>query len=243
MNILILGANSDIAIHLATRFAESARADLCLASMDTALLQKKARDIEIRYSVRTDVKPFNALDFNSHNQFYKQLEPKPDGVIISFGYLGDQQKAQNDFNEAARIMQTNYMGAVSILEIIAQDFERRGHGFIIGVSSVAGERGRRGNYIYGSAKSALTVYLSGLRNRLSQKKISVITVLPGFVRTKMTRGMNLPESLTAEPESVADDIYNAWINKKEIIYSKSIWRVIMFFIKIIPEKIFKYLNI
>jgi decaprenylphospho-beta-D-erythro-pentofuranosid-2-ulose 2-reductase len=124
--------------------------------------------------------------------------------------FGGQVKAQQDFAEAKRIIETNFLGAVSILETIAADFERRGHGFIIGLSSVAGERGRQSNYIYGSAKGALAIYLSGLRHRLWQRRVRVVTVLPGFIQTKMTEHLDLPERLTASPEEVAEDIFQAY---------------------------------
>ena len=140
-------------------------------------------------------------------------------------------------------METNYTGAVSILEIVASDFEARGHGFIIGFSSVAGERGRQSNYIYGSAKGGLTVYLSGLRNRLARRGVHVMTVLPGFVRSRMTEGMDLPERLTATPEEVAEDVYRAYRRKKDILYTMWFWRWIMIVIRSIPESMFKRLRL
>jgi hypothetical protein len=163
-------------------------------------------------------------------------------VVLSFGYLGDQLKAEDEFKEAQNIIDSNFVGAVSILEPIAADFEKRGHGLIIGISSVAGERGRRSNYFYGAAKGALTIYLSGLRSRLSKRKIRVITVLPGFIQTKMTEHLELPERLSAKPEEVADDIYRAYKKGKDIIYTKWFWKWIMAVIKSIPEKIFKRLT-
>ncbi|MEJ2662130.1 MAG: SDR family NAD(P)-dependent oxidoreductase, partial [Desulfobacteraceae bacterium] len=192
MNLLILGANSDVANAVARQFAAGAQADLFLASRDVALLAKKARDIEIRHDVTARALAFDAVDTATHQAFYDALDPKPDGVIAAFGYLGDQISAQSDFAEAQRIIQTNFTGAVSILEIVAADFQRRGRGFIIGISSVAGERGRQSNYFYGAAKGALSIYLSGLRNRMSKHRVRVITVLPGFIRTKMTQSLPLP---------------------------------------------------
>ena len=114
---------------------------------------------------------------------------------------------------------------------------------MVGISSVAGDRGRKSNYIYGSAKSALTAYLSGLRNRLYDAQVQVLTVKPGFVATKMTAGMDLPEKLTAQPEEVAEDIYKAQQNGKSVIYTKWIWRYVMMIIKMIPEWQFKGMSI
>ena len=114
---------------------------------------------------------------------------------------------------------------------------------MIGISSVAGERGRAKNYVYGSSKAGFTAFLSGMRNRLAKKGVHVVTVLPGFVETKMTSSLNLPMLLTVTPERVAKRIFHAFKNKKNIIYVKSIWMIIMIIIKLIPEKIFKKLTL
>jgi decaprenylphospho-beta-D-erythro-pentofuranosid-2-ulose 2-reductase len=238
VHLLILGANSEVARALAQKFAQAAKANLYMASRRLELLQAAARNIEIRFHVEAKPIFFDALDYASHAEFYHQLDPKPDGVILAFGYLGNQQKAQQDFAEARNIVATNFLGAVSILETIAADFERRGHGFIIGLSSVAGERGRQSNYIYGSAKGALTIYLSGLRHRLWRSGVRVITVLPGFIQTKMTGHLDLPARLTASPEEVAKDIFQAYRQGKDIVYTKWLWKWIMLIIRNIPEKLF-----
>jgi decaprenylphospho-beta-D-erythro-pentofuranosid-2-ulose 2-reductase len=227
MHLLILGANSDLAFAVAGQFA-AAGADLCLASRDVALLEKKARDLEIRHEVAARALAFDAADPASHKAFYDALDPRPDGVVAAFGYLGDQNLAQSDF---------------AILEIVAADFQRRRRGFIIGISSVAGVRGRQSNYFYGAAKGALTIYLSGLRNRLSKHRVRVITVLPGFIRTKMTRSLPLPNLLTAAPEQAAADIYGAYCKSRDIVYTRWFWRWIMAAIKAIPEPLFKRLSL
>ncbi len=114
---------------------------------------------------------------------------------------------------------------------------------MIGISSVAGDRGRKGNYLYGSAKAALTAYLSGLRNRLHDTQVHVLTVKPGFVATKMTEGMDLPEKLIAQPEEVAIDIYSAQQKNKNVLYTKWMWRWVMMLIRMIPEWKFKGMSI
>ena len=243
MNLLILGANSDLADAVARQFAAGAKADLLLASRDVALLKKKARDIEIRHDVTARALAFDAADTATHQAFYEALDPKPDGVIAAFGYLGDQNRAQSDFAEAHKIIQTNFTGAVSILEIVAADFQRRGQGFIVGIGSVAGERGRQSNYFYGAAKGALGIYLSGLRNRLNKHRVRVITVLPGFMRTKMTQSLALPGLLTAAPEQAAADIYRAYCKSRDVVYTRWFWRWIMAVIKAIPEPLFKRLSL
>lgn len=243
MKILILGANSDVAYAFAKKMASIDHVDLYLASRNIKQLEKKTADLETRYNVDAQAVYFDALDDASHQSFYRELNPKPDGVVLAFGYLGDQTKAQNNFIEARTIIESNFIGAVSILEIIADDFEKNGYGFIVGISSVAGNRGRQSNYMYGAAKGALSIYLSGLRNRLSKSGVQVITVLPGFINTKMTQGLELPGFLTGSPDEIADDIYKAIQQKKDVIYTKWFWKWIMLIITSIPEKIFKRLNL
>ena len=160
-----------------------------------------------------------------------------------FGYLGDQNVGQQDWGEAGKILNTNFVGAVSILNIIAEDFEKKKAGVIVGISSVAGDRGRGSNYLYGSAKAGLTAYLSGLRNRMNGFGVSIITIKPGFVDTSMTEGLSLPPLLTAQPKTVANDVYKAVQKSKDIVYTKWFWRWIMLAIQTIPERIFKKLSL
>jgi short-subunit dehydrogenase len=243
MNLLILGANSDVAYAVAKTFAKHKKADIYLASRDMKLLEKKAQDLKIRYEIKAACLYFDAMDFESHLKFYQSLNPKPDVVVYAAGYMPDQKTAQKDFKEAKKIFDINFSGAAAILEIIADDFQKRGHGFIIGISSVAGERGRQSNYIYGASKAAFTVYLSGLRNRLFKRNVQVLTVLPGFINTKMTESMDLPGLLTAQPDEVAEDIYKAFRKNKDVLYTKWYWKWIMAVIKGIPEKIFKRMGL
>ncbi len=242
-NVLILGATSDIAQALAHEYAAQGFA-VTLAARQAERLKETAADLEIRHNVRVTTAEFDALAYDSHAAFYEELPTKPDVAICVFGYLGDQAQAQADFGEARKIIDTNYTGAVSILEIIAADFEQRRGGTIIGISSVAGDRGRQSNYIYGSAKAALATYLSGLKNRLAKAGVQVLTVKPGFVRTKMTAGMPLPAPVTAQPAQVAGDVFRAYQkNSDRVVYTLWMWRYIMFIIRAIPEPIFKRLSL
>lgn len=240
--VLIIGAKSDIAKALARKYAEQGY-DLHLAGRDLEQLKILASDIEIRSQARVAFSELDILDFESHQNFYDNLEEKPVGVISAVGYLGSQEKAQSDFEEAQKITNTNYLGIASLFDIIANDFESCGSGFIVGISSVAGDRGRKSNYFYGAAKGAFSAYLSGLRNRLHDNNVQVLTVKPGFVATSMTEGMDLPEKLTAQPEEVAKDIFNAQQKGKNIIYTKWIWRWIMLIIVHIPEWKFKGMSL
>jgi short-subunit dehydrogenase len=183
------------------------------------------------------------LDFESHEQFYTNLSERPDIVICVFGFLGDQIEAQNNWAHCQQIINSNYTGAVSALNVIANDFERRKKGMIIGISSVAGERGRQSNYIYGSAKAGFTAYLSGLRNRLYHHGVQVLTVKPGFVKTKMIEDLNTPALLTTSPKIVGKKISRAIVKRRDTIYVLPIWRLIMLVIKTIPESIFKRLKL
>jgi short-subunit dehydrogenase len=153
--------------------------------------------------------------------------------------MSDQLHARTDFNEVQKTIEINYTGAVSILNVVAEDFEQRGSGSIVGISSVAGDRGRQSNYIYGSAKAGFTVYLSGLRNRLAKSGVHVMTVKPGFCRTKMTENMELPAALTASPEQVANAVFQGLEKKRNTVYTLWMWRWIMLVIRHIPEFIFK----
>ena len=240
--VLIIGAGSDIAKAAAREYARNGH-DIYLAARNTNAIEDFSKDVAIRSGRNVRCLHLDILDYNSHQSFYDNLEEKPEGVISAVGYLGDQQLAQNDFSEAQTIINTNYTGVTSLLNIIANDFEQRKNGFIIGISSVAGDRGRKSNYIYGSAKAGFTAYLSGLRNRLHASNVQVLTVKPGFVDTQMTRGMDLPKKLTAQPETVAKEIYRAHKKGKNIIYTKGIWKWIMLIIKNIPEFQFKKMDI
>ena len=240
--ILIIGAKSDIAKATAREYAKHGY-NLYLAARNSDELKEFADDVTVRTQRMVKLVELDILNYKSHQSFYDQFEEKPLGVIYAIGYLGEQEKAQSDFEEAQQIMDTNYTGVVSLFNIIANDFEHRRSGFMVGISSVAGDRGRKSNYIYGSAKSALTAYLSGLRNRLYDVQVHVLTVKPGFVATKMTEGMDLPEKLTAQPEEVAEDIYKAQQKGKNVLYTKWMWRWVMLIIKVIPEWKFKGMSI
>jgi short-subunit dehydrogenase len=241
-HILIVGAKSDIAMAVARVYATNGY-DLYLAARKVSDLDTFARSITISTQRSVKMIEFDILDVENHASFYEQLDEKPQGVISAVGYLGNQEKAEVDCKEAKLIMETNYIGVVSLFNIIAEDFERRRNGFIIGISSVAGDRGRKGNYLYGSAKAALSAYLSGLRHRLYISRVHVLTVKPGFVATRMIVGLELPKILTTKPEKVAEDIYHAQQRNKNILYTKRVWRVIMLTIQVIPEWIFKRMNI
>ncbi|MDQ7042220.1 MAG: SDR family oxidoreductase [Sulfurimonas sp.] len=240
--VLIVGAKSDIAKELARVYAKNGY-NLYLGAREASELEAFKTDLEVRSSIKVALIELDITAYETHQGTYDNLDEKPLGVIVVSGYMTEQYKAEKEWSETLNTINVNYTGAVSLLNIIANDFEEEKRGFIVGVSSVAGDRGRKTNYIYGSAKAAFSAYLSGLRNRLYESNVSVLTVKPGFVNTKMTEDLALPERLTAEPIEVAEDIFKAQQAGKNILYTKWIWRYIMLIITNIPEFIFKKLSI
>lgn len=239
---LILGATSDIAAATARALAGAGHS-LCLAARREEPLLDLAADIRLRHQVDVQTCIFDALDLATHAAFYEALDPKPDITVCAFGYLGDEDRARHDPEEAERILRTNYTGAACILDVVAADCQTRGTGSIVGISSVAGDRGRKSNYHYGSAKAGFTTYLAGLRHRLAGAGVHVMTVKPGFVRTRMTEGLELPGALTASPEQVARDLLKGLKRKRRTIYSLWVWRYIMWMIRLIPEPLFLKTNL
>jgi len=241
--ILILGSTSDIGNALAEKYLSKGYGLILAGRNEDSLKTQKDNLLNIYASSTIKTVTFNANDYESHTSFYNTLPVKPMGVVTLIGYLGEQKVSELSFKETHEVYAANLIGNVSILNIIATDFEKRSRGFIVGVSSVAGLRGRKSNYIYGSAKAGFISYLSGLRNRLHSSNISVLTVLPGFVATKMTQHLTLPKRLTATPNEVANAIYKAQQRQKSTVFVKPIWRYIMMIIQSIPEFIFKRLSL
>lgn len=237
-SVLILGGSSDIGLAIAHRFAAAGH-DIQLCGRRPEALEPDKKDIELRHEVGVVLHNFDALDFNNHKEFVDNLGVLPEIVVCAVGLLGEQREGERDLDQAVLVMRSNYEGPASILGVFAERFAERGAGAIVGISSVAGERGRASNYLYGSAKAGFTAFLSGLRHRLAKQGLHVLTVKPGFVRTRMTRDMDLPARLTATPEEVAEAVYTAWRKKRDVVYVKPVWRLIMLVIRCLPEPIFK----
>lgn len=240
--VLVLGAGSGMAMELAREFAREGRS-LVLAMRDRGAAEALCRSIHAETGASCTAVDFDAEKPESHAAFYASLDPRPGIVVCAFGLLPDQASAQEQPGGGLKAIAVNYTGAVSILEEAARDLEQRGGGGIIGISSVAGDRGRASNYFYGSAKAGFTVYLSGLRNRLQASGVHVLTVKPGFVRTAMTEGLPLPAPLTASAEQAAKAIHRAWVNRRNTAYVMGRWRWMMLVIKLLPEGIFKRLKL
>src|SRR4030095_2995501 len=203
-SVLILGATSSLARAVATLLA-SEGANLYLAGRDAFEVERVAADLAIRYRANVKWGSLEATEYGEHLEFFDRVIAalgRLDIVVSSLGELGDQNRAQTDFDHARRIMESNYTGVASILTYAANYLEERGSGMIVGISSVAGDRGRQSNYVYGSAKGAFSLFLQGLRNRLSKRGVRVVTVKPGFMDTKMTFGKQ-GMFLVASPDAVA----------------------------------------
>jgi short-subunit dehydrogenase len=240
--VLILGGRSDIGRAVALRFAAAGH-PVQLAVRDPAVVAAEARDIELRHRVSVTVHAFDALDTGRHAAFLDALDPLPGVVVCAVGLLGDQAESERDAEAATRVMRSNFEAPALILGEVANRFEARGSGTIVGISSVAGERGRATNYVYGAAKAGFTAFLSGLRNHLARKGVHVVTVLPGFVRTRMTEGMALPARLTATPEAVAEAIIRAVAKGRDSLHVLPVWGLVMAIIRNIPERVFKRMKI
>ena len=240
--VLVLGARSDIAQAIARRFAASGH-PLQLAARDAGTLEPFARELADSHGVAVTLHDCDVLDSAAFPALLDGLPVLPQVAICAVGLLGDQAESARDMDIAARVMRVNFEGPALLLGELANRFEARGSGTLVGISSVAGERGRASNYVYGAAKAGMTAFLSGLRNRLAKRGVHVVTVLPGFVATKMTAGMDLNPRLTAAPDEVAEAVHAAVLRGRSVIYVRPIWRTIMLVIRAIPERLFRKMSI
>ncbi len=237
--VLVLGAGSDIGRAIARSWAKRGR-PVILAARDPDRLEPDAVDLRLRHGAAVETARFDLLDAGS---FDAVLATLPGTVVMVAGLLGDQARSAAEPAQAETVMRTNYLGPALLLGEIANRMATRGSGTIVGISSVAGDRGRASNYLYGSAKAGFTAFLSGLRQHLAASGVRVVTVKPGYVRTRMTDGMTLPAALTAEPEEVAEAVFVAVEKGRNVIYVRPVWRLIMTIIRLIPEPLFKRLKL
>lgn len=240
--VLILGARSDIGKAVAHKFAALGY-PIQMAARNVETLEPEKVDIELRYQIAVSLHEFDALAVDTHESFISELPALPCIAVSVVGLMGEQSENERDPIIAIEVMRSNFEGPASIFGTLANHFVAHGSGVLVGISSVAGDRGRATNYIYGSAKAGFTAFLSGLRNRLAKHGVHVVTVLPGFVATQMTEDMDLPARLTAQPSEVANAIARAVEKKQNVIYVRPIWQFIMVIIRNIPERIFKGMKI
>jgi len=231
--VLLLGANSDVAKAAIIQYAAKGYR-IIAASRSTDELYTFVQQ-QVPQQELVTIHYFDAVDFDSHENFYKQLPEKPHIVVYAAGYLKNNEEALLDFKGSFRMMQVHYAGAVSILNIVAMDKDNSRLERIIGLSSLSGVRGRKSNFIYGSTKSAFTQYLAGLRQYLFPRHIKVNVIVAGYIRSKMTAGLNLPESLMLEPSFIAGAVVNAG-NTFTIVPGFK-WKLIYTILKLMPEKL------
>jgi short-subunit dehydrogenase len=243
---VIIGATSEIARAVARELAMGG-GRLIVAARDEEELKLLAADIELRTAARVTPIPLDVTDFSRHETFVNDCIVAlgcVDGVVFCQGLMADPQHAAADWKLAREMIDVNYASAVSLGNRFATHMAANGRGYICGVSSVAGDRGRQSNYLYGSTKAGFSAYLDGLRNRLYPSGVAVITVKPGFVDTTTTWGLLNPGSpLVASPERVARDIVRSIRRRKDTIYTPWFWALVMLVIRGIPERLFKRLSL
>jgi decaprenylphospho-beta-D-erythro-pentofuranosid-2-ulose 2-reductase len=250
---VIVGATSEIGRAAAVEVAR-AYGRVVVAARDADELAVVAEDIRLRTGAVVTSLAWEATAFDQHDEFVERCIAafgSVDGVVVCHGFMVDQQEAAHNWSLARQMIDVNLSAAVSVLNRFADYFENpalsRADGvrrYVCGVSSVAGDRGRQSNYIYGATKAAFSAYLSGLRNRLYRSGVAVVTIKPGFVDTSMTWGRVNPNSpLVASPERVGRDIARAIRKRRNVVYTPWFWAGIMLIIRLIPEPIFKRLRL
>jgi short-subunit dehydrogenase len=242
--ILVLGATSGIA-EATCRIWASQGASMFLVARNAEKLAAVAADLRTRGASYIDTAVVDLDDTNQHPALLAHAVNSLQGLDVAYlahGVLGDQHAAEQDFNTAAHILYTNLMAPVSMLTWLANFFVERRSGTIAVLSSVAGDRGRKSNYVYGSSKAGLSAFLAGLRNRVDREGVTVLTIKPGPVKTSMTAHMKGSEKF-ADVDAVAQSIVKAIDKRQDSLYVPFQWQPIMFVVRHIPERVFKKLNL
>lgn len=243
--ILVIGATSAIAQATARLWATQGHR-LYLIGRDEARLQTIAGDLKIRGANAVAFATLDLNDFARHGGALDAATAALEGldiVLIAHGTLGDQSASEADFSVALQELNTNAVSVISLLTHLANRFEIQRQGTIAVISSVAGDRGRQSNYVYGTAKGAVTVFLQGLRNRLHRSGVQVLTIKPGFVDTPMTVAIDKKGPLWARPEAIAQAILRGIEQRRDVIYAPWFWRWILAIIRLVPERYFKRLRL
>ena len=231
-NVLVLGANSDVAREMIRIYASKSYTVMAASRSIRELNDFVSTN---RLSGQVSVHYFDAADFDSHASFYQGLPAKPHIVVYAAGYLRNNEDALRHWDGAFQMMKVHYCGAVSVLNIIATDETNTNLEQIIGLSSLSGVRGRKSNFIYGSTKAAFTQYLAGLRQYLFPRKVKVNVIVAGYIRSKMTAGLRLPESLMLEPAFIASESVSA--GTRFIIVPGLKWKAIYNVLRLLPESL------
>jgi decaprenylphospho-beta-D-erythro-pentofuranosid-2-ulose 2-reductase len=235
-SVLVLGANSDVAKEAVAQYvAKGYRVIAASRSVKELGEFVVARGLTgvTGGSAAVRVEYFDAVDFGSHRAFYEGLGEKPNIVVYTAGFQVTNEEALVSWEGSYRMMNVLYAGAVSILNIIAMDEGNTGLERIVGLSSLSGVRGRKSNFIYGSTKAAFTTYLAGLRQYLFARGVVVNAIVSGYIRSKLTAGLELPESLVMEPAYVARHVVEA--PRRFVIVPGWKWKIIYWILKLLPE--------
>jgi decaprenylphospho-beta-D-erythro-pentofuranosid-2-ulose 2-reductase len=241
-SVLVLGGTSDIAVALVERLVAGGTRRVVLAGRDAAALGEVAVGFQGRAEVESV--PFDAEDLETHDEVLEGAfgAGDVDAVVLAFGLLGDQERAETDPTHAVTLAQVNYVGAVSMCLRVAQRFRRQGHGTLVVMSSVAGERARRSNFVYGSTKAGLDALCQGLDAALAGSGARVMIVRPGFVKSKMTAHLDdVPLSVT--PVEVADGILRGLQRRSRIVWVPGALRWVMTVLRHLPTPLFRRLPI
>ena len=242
--VLIIGATSAIAQEVAKLYANSG-SQLYLVARNTEKLEQVAQDLKVRGATAVATYSCDLTETTRHDEILRVADKTLDGIditLIAHGTLPDQKDCESSIDTTLQEFQINLISVVSLLTLLANYFEKQGKGCIAVISSVAGDRGRQSNYVYGAAKGGLTIFLQGLRNRLSKAGVCVLTIKPGFVITPMTENFK-KGILWAQPQQVAKAIVSAIRRRKNVIYVPWFWRWIMLVIRNIPENVFKRMSL
>jgi short-subunit dehydrogenase len=242
--VLIVGATSAIAGGAIRAFA-AAGARLFLAARDVAKLDAVAADLRVRGAPQVETAALDVLDTDRHAAVLTLAADRLGGldvVLVAHGMLPDQHRCQESVAETLRALEVNCTSTVALLTVVANYFERQRRGCIAVITSVAGDRGRQSNYVYGAAKGALHLFLQGLRNRLHAAGVAVVEIKPGFVATPMTAHLKR-NALFADPEAVGRAVQRAIVRRRDIVHVPWFWRPVMLLIRLVPERIFKRLSL
>jgi short-subunit dehydrogenase len=238
--VAIFGATSGIAVALARRFAETG-ARLVLVARDEEALAGEAADLKVRGAAEVVTQRADFADTAALTPVAEAAWSALGGIdiaLVAYGSLPDQAEAQGSAAAAEAALRLNFVSPAILCDALARAFETQRSGTIAVISSVAGDRGRQSNYIYGSAKGGLQRYLEGLRHRLSKAGVAVLDIRPGFVSTKMTAHLPQKGPLWATPEQVAADIMGAVDKGRTVLYTPWFWRFVMLIIRSVPARIF-----
>ncbi len=241
--VLALGATSAIAEATLVLLAESG-AHFFLVARDPQKLTAVRDNLLLRGAASATIFVADLNDTAAHPAMLEQSVQalgKIDLALLAFGVLGDQQEAQADYAAAEAILKTNFLSSVSLITWLANYFETSRQGVLAVISSVAGDRGRKSNYVYGASKGGLNIFLDGVRNRIDRAGVHVLTIKPGFVASPMTA--HLPRNgLFAQPSQVAKHILRAIEKRRDVVYAPPFWALIMLAVRNIPQRIFKKMN-